>query len=207
MPGPDPTIPGHARLPRRVAEAPAPTDGPPLAIDLGGRLEMKLTSLILEELKQESEYTRRALELVPDGKNDWKPHPKSMPFGRLAHMVATMPSWLSIMVNQDELDIKPKSGQGHGTVQNVDSAGLVEALDKAARDAVQAVSNTTDEHLATSWKMLAGGTLVMEKARYLFMLETFKHLAHHRGQLTVYLRMTGAQVPAIYGPSADDPRF
>ncbi len=168
---------------------------------------MKLTSLIVTELKQELELTRRALELVPDGKNDWKPHPKSMPFGQLAHMVATMPSWISMMVNQDELDVKPKKASGNGAVKNLNAVQLVKALDKAAEEAIQAVSSSTDKHLETSWKMLAGGTTVTEKPRYLFILDTFKHLAHHRGQLTVYLRMNDAQVPAIYGPSADDPRF
>ena len=72
---------------------------------------MKLTSLILEQLDREAERTRRALERVPTGKNDWKPHPKSMPLGQLAHMVATMPSWISMIVKQDEIDIKPKRGR------------------------------------------------------------------------------------------------
>jgi uncharacterized damage-inducible protein DinB len=168
---------------------------------------MKLTSVILEELEREGELTRRALERVPEGKNDWKPHPKSMPLGQLANMVATMPSWISMMVKQDELDIRPKAGSGNGAVHNLDSSELVKALEKAVEDARQAVSGTTDQHLETPWKMLEGGKIVMEKPRYSFMLDNFKHLAHHRGQLTVYLRMNDAQVPAIYGPSADDHRM
>ena len=168
---------------------------------------MKLTDVILAELKQESEYTRRALELVPDGKSDWTPHPKSMHFGRLAHMVATMPSWIAMIVNLNEVDVSPKGGPGNGAIQNMNAAALVKTLDDAIEAALQAVSSSTDEHLETPWKILAGGTILVEKARYLCMLDIFKHIAHHRGQLTVYLRMTGAQVPAIYGPSADDPRF
>ncbi len=168
---------------------------------------MKLTSLIVAELNQESEYSRRALELVPDGKSEWRPHPKSMPLGRLAHMIATMPSWIAMMVNLDEFDVSPKDGKGHDTVQNVNAAELVKALDHATEEALKAVSSSTDEHLETPWKILAGGAKLVEKARYLCMLDIFKHIAHHRGQLTVYLRMTGAKVPAIYGPSADDPRF
>jgi uncharacterized damage-inducible protein DinB len=169
---------------------------------------MKLKSLILEQLDREAELTRRALERVPPGKNDWKPHPKSMPLGQLAHMVATMPSWISMMVKQDELDIKPTGATGNGASRNLDSSeALVKALDKAVEDAREAVSKTTDKALQTPWKLLDGGKVAMEHPRYSFIMDNFNHLAHHRGQLTVYLRMNDAQVPAIYGPSADDHRF
>ena len=169
---------------------------------------MTLKSVILEQLDREAELTRRALESVPEGKNDWKPHPKSMPLGQLAHMIANMPSWVSMMVKQDELDIKPKAGASNGGSRTLGSTqALVLALDKAVTDARQAVSQTTDEKLQTPWKLLEGGRVQQEKARYAFIMENFNHLAHHRGQLTVYLRMNEAPVPAIYGPSADDHRF
>ena len=169
---------------------------------------MTLTSVILEQLDREAELTRRALERVPTGKNDWKPHPKSMPLGQLAHMVAVMPSWISMIVNQNELDIKPKEGAGNGASRNLDSAeALVKAHEKAVTEARQAVAHTTDKDLETSWKLLEGGKIAMESARYSFIMDNLKHLAHHRGQLTVYLRMNDAPVPAIYGPSADDHRF
>lgn len=169
---------------------------------------MKLTSLILEQLDREAELTRRALERVPDGKNDWKPHPKSMPLGQLAHMVANIPAWISMTVKQDELDIKPGASAGNGASRNLDSSeALVKALDKAVKDAREAVAGTTDKQLQTPWRLLEGGKVVMEHPRYAFIMENFNHLAHHRGQLTVYLRMNDARVPAIYGPSADDHRF
>jgi uncharacterized damage-inducible protein DinB len=169
---------------------------------------MQLTSVIFEQLDREAELTRRALERVPKGKNDWKPHPKSMPLGQLAHMVATMPSWISMIIKQEELDIKPKIGTGNGASRNLDSPeALVKALDKAVTDARDAVSATTDSDLQTTWRLLEGGKVAMENPRYLFIMDNFNHLAHHRGQLTVYLRMNDAQVPAIYGPSADDHRF
>ena len=169
---------------------------------------MQLTSVILEQLDREAELTRRALERVPKGKNDWKPHPKSMPLGQLAHMVATMPSWISMIVKQDEIDIKPKDGARNGASRNLDSPeALVKALDKAVTDARDAVSATTDGDLQTPWRLLEGGKVAMENPRYSFIMDNFNHLAHHRGQLTVYLRLNGAEVPAIYGPSADDHRF
>ncbi|MEP6539764.1 MAG: DinB family protein [Bryobacteraceae bacterium] len=169
---------------------------------------MLLTSVILEQLDREAEITRRALERVPEGKNDWKPHPKSMPLGQLAHMVATMPSWISLIVKQDEMDITPKAGSGNGAARTLSSnEELVKAHDKAVAEARQAVAGTNDEFLQSKWKLLEGGKVAMENPRYLFILDNFNHLAHHRGQLTVYLRLNDAQVPAIYGPSADDHRF
>jgi len=169
---------------------------------------MKLTDLILEQIDREADLTRRTLERVPSGKNDWKPHPKSMPLGMLAHMVATIPAWISMTVKQDELDVKSGSASGNGASRNLDSAeALVKAHDKAVTEAREAMSKTTDKELQTSWRLLEGGKVVMEKPRYAFIMENLKHLAHHRGQLTVYLRMNDAPVPAIYGPSADDHRF
>lgn len=168
---------------------------------------MKLTSMILEELDREADLTRRALEHIPEGRNDWKPHPKSMPLGQLANMVATMPSWISMIVNQDELDIKPKGGNGSSRTNLSSAKDLVQALDKSVADARKAMLEVTDKELETPWRLLEGGKIAMENPRYRFILENFNHLAHHRGQLTVYLRMNEAQVPAIYGPSADDHRF
>jgi uncharacterized damage-inducible protein DinB len=167
---------------------------------------MTLTSLISEQLKREAVLTRRALERVPEGKNDWKPHPKSMPLGQLAHMIGLMPSWVSMMIKQDELDIKPKEGSsGPRTIPS--TADLVKSHEKAVNEALQAIAETTDEKLQTTWKLLEGGTVVQESSRYQFILDHFGHTAHHRGQLTVYLRLNEAEVPAIYGPSADDHRF
>jgi uncharacterized damage-inducible protein DinB len=87
------------------------------------------------------------------------------------------------------------------------SAALVQALDKTAADARAALEKTTDEHLNTSWQLKARGNVVQEGPRYAMIQDTINHWAHHRGQMTVYLRLMGAKVPAIYGPSADDKSF
>ena len=168
---------------------------------------MKLTSIVSEQLKSEAELTKRALQQVPSGKSDWKPHPKSMPLGQLVQMIAAMPSWFATMIKQDELDVKPKGSDGYQPPANIDSGQALKALDKAVAEADKALSETTDKHLQTAWKLLEDGKVVAEHSRFQFMMETFHHLAHHRGQLTVYLRMNDATVPAIYGPSADDHRF
>ena len=167
---------------------------------------MKLTELFLAELEREAPRTRGALENVPSGRDDWAPHPKSMPLGRLAGMVAAMPSWISLIIDQDELNLTPPAGQG--TFQQPAINTLVAVHDANVQKGRESLTKTTDDYLmTTNWKLLAGGKVVMDQPRYVVLRDTMNHLAHHRGQLTVYLRLAGSTVPAIYGPSADDQRF
>jgi uncharacterized damage-inducible protein DinB len=151
---------------------------------------MKLTQVLLDELNSEVERSRRVLKEVPEGKYDWKPHEKSMVFGYLADMVATISTWVTMKPARKET-----------------SAALLQALDKAAADARTALEKTTDDYLMTPWKLLAKGQVVMESPRHVVIRDTINHWAHHRGQMTVYLRLMGAKVPALYGPSADDNSF
>jgi uncharacterized damage-inducible protein DinB len=168
---------------------------------------MKLTDLFLAELEREAAGTRSALARVPEGHNDWKPHPKSMPLGYLASLVATMPSWVAMMVKQDELDLKSPGAAKFKPLEWRKRAELVAALDRGLAEAREALQNTTDEHLMTPWKFVIGGQVVDENPRHVMITNAvFSHLAHHRGQLTVYLRLNEASVPAIYGPSADEGR-
>ena len=167
---------------------------------------MKLTELLLTELDHEGVGVRKVLEQIPEGKNDWKPHERSMPLGYLATMVATMPGWMEMVVNMDELDINPKDGPKFRPPDwktRQDLIGQFEASMKKGREVLQ---NTSDDRLLnTKWRMLSGGKLMMEQTRYEGVRESIlNHLAHHRGQLTVYLRLCGEKVPAIYGPSADE---
>jgi uncharacterized damage-inducible protein DinB len=167
---------------------------------------MKMTELLLAEVDREAPRTRRALEQVPLGRDDWKPHQKSMPLGRLAGLVASMPSWLPMIINQDELDLTPPPGGGQYEQPPTDQ--LVATLDKHVAGAREALTKTTDDFLmTTSWRLRAGGRVVMESPRHIVIRDTLNHLSHHRGQLTVYLRLLDRTVPAIYGPSADDQRF
>lgn len=169
---------------------------------------MRLTDFFSAQLEREAAPTRRALERVPEGRADWKPHEKSMPFGYLTQLVATMPSWIAMQVRQDELDLNPPSGKGgYKPPETGTNRELLKAFDEAVGQARDALRKTTDEHLATPWKLLVGGHVVMENPRNVVIADTFNHLAHHRGQLTVYLRLLGEPVPSIYGPSADDQRF
>jgi uncharacterized damage-inducible protein DinB len=168
---------------------------------------MQMTELFLAEIDREGERSKRALEQVPDGKHDWKPHEKSMLFGSLCQMVATMPSWVAMAINMDELDLNPPAGGSHWPPPMRTSAELLAGLDKALVDARTALEKTSDDHLQTSWRLLVAGKVVSEMPRHIVIRDMLNHLAHHRGQMTVYLRMLGAKVPALYGPSADDNRF
>ncbi len=169
---------------------------------------MKLTELLLAELDREAAGTRSALERVPEGHNDWKPHPKSMPLGYLAALVATMPSWIVSMVNHDQLDLKSPDAAKFKPLEWHARAELVAALDGCVADAREALKNTTDDHLLKPWKLVVGDHVASENPRHVMIADSvFNHLAHHRGQLTVYLRLNEASVPAIYGPSADEGRF
>lgn len=160
---------------------------------------MKITELLLAQLEREGRGTREALQRFPAGRTDWKPHPKSMPFGTLATLVAVMPSWVSTIVGADELDL----GSRPGPTPAESAAKLIEIHDQGLAAASEALSKTSDEHLLKSWRLRFGDKVLDERPRHLIIADTIAHLAHHRGQLTVYLRLNDQPVPAIYGPSAD----
>jgi uncharacterized damage-inducible protein DinB len=168
---------------------------------------MTLTKWFLSELESEAAKSRRMLEQVPAGRREWKPHDRSMELGYLSELVANIPSWVGMAITLDELDVAPKDGPTYKPEPLDTSAQLVAALDKAVAQAREALQKTTDAHLATSWRLLAGGEVALEQPRHDVIRDTFLHSAHHRGQLTVYLRLLGAKVPSVYGPTADDRSF
>jgi uncharacterized damage-inducible protein DinB len=161
---------------------------------------MKMTELFLAQLERELPITSKAVARVPEGRNDWKPHPKSMPFGYLAALVASMPSWIAMAIEQDELDL------GAGTAQPALATNreLLQVFEKSAAAARRALSGTTDDYLMTPWVLRMGDRVLAKNPRYVVVGDTFTHLAHHRGQLTVYLRLNEIAVPSVYGPTADE---
>jgi uncharacterized damage-inducible protein DinB len=168
---------------------------------------MTMREWFLTELESEAAKSRRVLEHVPDGKRDWKPHEKSMPFGYLSDLVANIFSWIGFAITMDELDIAPKDGPKYKPAPLNTGAEFVAALDKAVAQAREALEKTTDAHLETPWRLLTGGNLALEQPRLHVIRDAFLHSAHHRGQMTVYLRLLGSKVPSTYGPSADDRSF
>jgi len=166
-----------------------------------------MTELFAAQLEREAVLNRRALERVPEGRPDWKPHEKSMPLGYLSTLVAMMPSWVGMAITQDELDINPPGGKAYRPPSASTTVELLKTLDESVAKGRAALKGTKDDHLMTPWKLLVAGQVVMETPRHVVIQDAFTHMAHHRGQLTVYLRLNGALVPSIYGPSADDKRF
>ena len=166
---------------------------------------MELKDFFLEKLGQESEASRKVLERVPEGRNDWKPHEKSMPLGVLAALVASMPGWATLMVERDELNLDDPASEKFKTKPMSSREELLKSLDAGVAAAKKTLEATTDADLMKPWRLRLGGYEISNKPRYVTLSESlFSHLAHHRGQLTVYLRLNEASVPAIYGPSADE---
>jgi hypothetical protein len=167
---------------------------------------MKMTELFTAQLEREVGPTRRVVERVPNGRGDWKPHPKSMPLGALSALVASMPGWVAMAIELDELDLNPPGGR-RPIPQPTTTAELLKNVDESAQRSRSALAKTTDDHLLTPWRLLVAGKVVMESPRHVVIEDAFGHLGHHRGQLTVYLRLNEVLVPSVYGPSADDNRF
>jgi hypothetical protein len=165
---------------------------------------MELKRIFLEQLEREGVASRKTIERVPEGQNGWKPHEKSMELGYLAKLVATMPGWVALMIDHDELDLEG-NGKTFRTVPAGTRAELLASLETALADSRRALESTTEEHLMKPWRLKMGEQVLSEGPRYVTIGDgALSHLAHHRGQLTVYLRLNDAKVPAIYGPSADE---
>ena len=166
---------------------------------------MILKDFFLAQLDREAASTRKAIERVPDSHNSFKPHERSMELGYLAALVAGMLGWIALMIDRDELNLDAAESDGFRTKPLAGKADLLASLDTAVSNARRALHSTTDEHLATSWAFKMGGKTVSENPRSIMISDAvFSHLAHHRGQLTVYLRLVESKVPALYGPSADE---
>jgi len=169
---------------------------------------MPLAELLLPEFDEEMAATRRVLERVPDGKASWKPHPKSMTLGRLATLVAELPGWVVNVLTLDELDIMPPGGPPPRFEALDSTRRILELLDKNVAAARAAVLAASDAEFKKPWTFKVAGRAVATNPKLTVYRRTvLNHLVHHRGQLTVYLRLNGAAVPAVYGPTADEPNF
>lgn len=168
---------------------------------------MTIKELLSDALEREIGRARKALEEMPEGKADWKPHDRSMQFGYLADMVATIPSWIAHQLNADFLDIAPADGSKFPRTPKVTKADYLKGLEDSATQAREAFKKATDAHLGATWQLKARGNVVQEGPRHVMIQETLSHWSHHRGQMTVYLRLMGAKVPALFGPSADENSF
>lgn len=159
--------------------------------------------VLLQELEQEAQTTRRVLERVPEDHLTWKPHEKSMTLGQLALHVARIPGGLAEAARQSPFQL-PGFHQPSAT----SSAELIPALEQSVAKAREILRAMDDAALAKTWRAVNGDREVMALpvAGVLRSL-MLNHWYHHRGQLSVYLRQLGVPVPSIYGPSADENPF
>lgn len=157
---------------------------------------------ILQELDREAVTTRRVLERVPEEKLDWRPHEKSLSLGQLAMHIATIPGALAQVSAMETFNVK---GRDFPRPSASSTDELLGALDQSLAEAHEIVGSMDDDALAAPWKMVDGDQLLLTIPRASFIRSIMlNHWYHHRGQLTVYLRQTGALVPGVYGPSADE---
>jgi uncharacterized damage-inducible protein DinB len=164
-----------------------------------------LTNFFLAELEREVKPTRKMLERVPLDRADWKPHEKSMALNGLATHLANLPSWTVLTLDQDELDIAPAGQPAYKLEPFTSTQELLAAFDKNVADARRSLEAFSDERLEEEWTLLAGGHKIFTDSKKMVLREyVFNHIAHHRAQLGVYLRLNGIPVPATYGPSADE---
>ena len=165
-------------------------------------MPMTLAQAITAEFTQEAANTRKMLERVPEDQLGWKPHEKSMSLGRLAGHIAESSLWVGAIVGSEELDFSQSDFEPFDPAS---TEQLLEEFDKNAASFVEAIKDKSDEELLVQWTMRNGDHVVAQLPRVAairgFILS---HTYHHRGQLSVYLRLLDVPVPGVYGPSADD---
>jgi uncharacterized damage-inducible protein DinB len=162
---------------------------------------MPIIESLLAEFEQEAPKTRKVLERIPTDRFDWKPHEKSFTLGQLASHLVEMIGWGALTLEDDGYDILPDFKPWQATT----AAELIEKFDSNLAQFKKAMAGYPDARLMQPWTLTGGGQVFFELPRIAVLRSMiFNHLIHHRGQLTVYLRLNDLPVPAIYGPSADE---
>jgi uncharacterized damage-inducible protein DinB len=170
-----------------------------MMVTLGG---MALKDGLLAEYDHEMGTTRKLLERLPDDKFAWKPHEKSMALGELASHLGNLQSWTNTILNEPSFDLSSMPPPNHET--NFSSAEVLGIFDTATRQA-RAMMDKSDSDLMERWSLRRGGQEMFSMPRIAaFRSFVLNHTIHHRGQLSVYLRLNNIPVPSIYGPSADE---
>jgi uncharacterized damage-inducible protein DinB len=162
---------------------------------------MNLNEMLLSELQQEAATTRKMLERVPQESFEWKPHEKSMALGQLAAHVANLfGAWLQSSLSEDEYDLAESRPSKEESV-----AAILETFDRNVADAIEVLKKQADERFFTPWRLKRGGQVLFELPRWAVVRSmVINHIIHHRGQLSVYLRLQNVPLPPVYGPTADE---
>jgi len=161
---------------------------------------MSIADTLLPEFDQEMATTRKVIERVPTDKGKFKPHPKSFSLGHLTQLVAGMPGWITNAVTETSLDLGGYPGYSYERTED-----LVKSFDKHVKEARKAIASAKDSDFKINWSLKRGEQVFFTAPRAVIVRQTINHLVHHRGQLTVYLRLVDVAVPSIYGPTADEP--
>ena len=169
---------------------------------------MAFKDTILPEFDMEMDNTRRTLERVPDDKFSWQPHAKSGTLGWIAGHISNLPIWLVMTMKEDSLNLAPSTGSGPSMPKPANRKELLENFEKNRADARAALAAADDAAYAKPWALFMGEQELFREPRAAVLRRMiFNHMIHHRGQLTVYLRLLDVPVPGLYGPSADEQRF
>lgn len=163
---------------------------------------MTLADQFVAEFDREMPTTRKVIERVPSEKGQWKPHAKSFALGHLTQLVAGMPGWLTRIARGEDINLA--GGPGY-TFEKTET--LLEQFDKHVREARAALAAFKDSDYSLPWSLKMGDQVVFTDERGMVLRQTINHLCHHRGQLTVYLRLIDVPVPSVYGPTADEKMF
>lgn len=160
---------------------------------------MTAPAIPLEEFDQEMASTRKLLERVPSDRGAWKPHEKSFSLGNLAQLVSWMPGWIATSLCEPQIDLA--EGVGY-SLETTDA--LLREFDKNVREAREALGSVSGAALEEPWSLRHGDNVLLTSPRGEVVRMHLSHLIHHRGQLTVYLRLVDVPLPQIYGPTADE---
>jgi len=158
-----------------------------------------ISAAFLAELDTEMPTTRRLLERVPGDRASWKPHAKSFSLGHLAQLVSRMPGWLTHTLEQTRLDLSAGPAYSLETTES-----LLADFDRCVGEARTVIAGTPDADYHVPWSLTMGERVLFTAPRLVVMRQNVNHLVHHRGQLTVYLRLLDVPIPSIYGPTADE---
>ncbi len=165
---------------------------------------MEIIPMLLKEMDEEAQTTRKMLERIPDDKLDWQPHPKSMTIRHLATHIAELPSWVSMTISTDELDF---AASPYAPTPVSNAKDLLTLLEKSLTDARAKLASTNEAELQKTWTLRNGSKIYNVSAKAEVVRMSFSQIVHHRAQLGVYLRLLNVPIPGSYGPSADENNF
>jgi uncharacterized damage-inducible protein DinB len=165
---------------------------------------MSLIQMLVKEMQQEAQTTRKMLERVPNDKYDWQPHPKSMTIRQLTTHIAELPTWVPLALTTDELDFATSP---YSPVAINNTTELLDLFERSLADGQSSLSRAADDQLEPMWTLRNGDEIYSKTTKGEVIRMTFSQIVHHRAQLGVCLRLLNIPIPGSYGPSADEMGF